>query len=205
MSGVEQAGTSGDESTVPERRQLGRRAVLFGGGGAVLSGAALAAASSLGITPAEAATRGTAFVVPEDDAMTAALAASVAGKVGAPVLATATSSLSSQTKDELKKLDPTLVVVVGLSKAIADDIGKLGFTVRRIEGSGVVETAIALARYDGTLSGLRGPKGATGPTGPTGVSGPSGPTGASGPTGPTGASGPTGPTGATGSSPIPIL
>ena len=198
----------GDDS--PETR-FGRRAMLFGSGGAVVGGAAFAALGGLGVGPAAASSVRLVFLVGTSSAMDGALAASVAGKTGSPLLVTAQGSLSPPTKTELQSLSPDLVVIVGGPAAISDGVmsavSGLGLKVRRVYGSSIEETAAALARYDGTVAGAVGPTGAAGltgaqgATGATGAAGAAGAGGAQGAAGSPGLAGPSGPTGPSGSGP----
>jgi hypothetical protein len=187
--------------------------MLFGGGSVALGGAALAAASNLGIVSASASALASpakprlVFLAGDSYPMYAAAAAAVAGKVGAPLLFTTGDSVSSATVNELKALAPSLVVAVGddevVPAAAVAQVRRLGLTVRRIAGTTFDETAAALARFDGTLAGLAGPEGATGATGAVGPEGTQGPAGVPGATGAAGSAGPpgsgsVGPTGPTG-------
>lgn len=196
--GREHDDTRHEDGGDPGSRRLARRTILFGGGGAALGGV-LAATGGLGFLSAGAATQKIVFVARDDVAFDAAIAASVAGKVGMPLLLTPPTSLSSTTSSALQSLAPDLVVVVGGPFAISDTvvtaIQNLGFTVQRMYGNDVDGTAAAMASYDQTLAGIVG---STGPTGPSGSNGSNGSTGPSGPTGATGATGPGGPTGPTG-------
>ncbi|HTX01989.1 MAG TPA: hypothetical protein VMD59_24610 [Acidimicrobiales bacterium] len=183
---------------------IGRRALLFGGSTVALGGAALAAANSLGLTPAAAAPERPrlVFLGSSMHPLYAAAAAAVAGKVGAPLLFTPPESLIAVTAKKLESLGPSLVVVVGdetiVPAAIVTSIERLGLHVRRIGGASFEATAALLASYDGTLSGLPGPQGPAGGTGPTGPAGPGGAAGAAGTAGSLGGTGPTGPTGSGG-------
>ena len=202
------------DSGDPGSRRFARRTVLFGGGGAALGGV-LAATGGLGFLSAGAETLKIVFVARDDIPFDAAVAASVAGKVGMPLLLTPPSLLSSTTSAALQSLAPNLVVVVGgplaISDAVVNAIEALGFTVQRMYGNDVDGTAAAMASYDQTLAGIVGPtgpagtqgaagsQGGPGSIGPTGSSGPTGAVGSSGPTGSGGTNGPTGPSGPTGS------
>ena len=212
-------GREGDDASMqgeddPAKRHVARRALLFGGGSAAVGGV-LAATGGLGFLTAGASPQTIVFIARDDTAFDAAIAASVAGKIGGWVLLTPTDSLSSTTSSALHSLAPNLVVVVGGPLAISDEvlmsIQNLGFTVERIYGEDADGTAAAMANFDRTLNGLVGPTGPSGPqgaagiTGPRGIEGPTGstglgPTGSSGSTGPTGlgSTGPTGSVGATG-------
>ena len=206
----------GEESLA--QRRVGRRAILFGGGGAAIGGI-LAASGGLGSLSAGATTqpKKIVFLAQDKTAFDAATAASVAGKIGMPLLLTTPTALSGSTKSALESLAPDLVVVVGgplaVKDAVVSAIERLGFTVTRVYGHDAAATAAAMASYDQTLSGLEGPTGPTGPTGATGgtglagsagaagLAGPKGTTGATGPEGlegPTGLEGATGPAGPTG-------
>ncbi len=184
-------------------RRVGRRAILFGGGGAAVGGI-LAATGGLGSLTAGASSqpRKIVFVAQNLTAFDAAVAASVAGKVGMPLLLTSPTSLSSTTRSALESLAPDLVVVVGGPLAVTENvvaaIKSLGFSVTRVYGEDADGTAAAMASYDQTLAALLGPTGPAGPEGPTGPAGRSGPPGSEGPPGSTGATGLEGPTGPTG-------
>lgn len=226
------AGEDKGESEATSGGHIARRAVLFGGGatlgGAALGGALLGAVGipgvggTFGAMSAMAATGSVVivFVARDDVAFDAAVAAAIAGKIGAPVLLTSTDSLSSSTAGELAKLNPTLVIIVGGTLAISDAvvaaIEALGLKTQRIFGDDAEGTAVALAEYGLTLGAVAGPTGPSGPTGPAGPEGPPGsgggggvgPTGPAGPTGPSGTgggglgpTGPAGPTGPVGTSP----
>ncbi|MHB1510270.1 MAG: hypothetical protein ACYCST_12585 [Acidimicrobiales bacterium] len=207
---VEDGGLHQQEEPRPDAT-MGRRAVLFGGGSVALGGAAFAAASTLGIVPAGAAAVAPkasrlVFITGSNDAMYAAVAAAVAGKTGAPLLFSSGRSLTAATVAELRALAPSLVVVVGNPQIVSGEVivqlHHLRLRVRRISGLTLEDTAAALARFDGTLTGFvgpEGPAGAAGAAGPTGAAGAAGPGGPGGPGGPTGPEGPTGPTSGTGS------
>ena len=196
--GLEHDDTRHEDGGDPGSRRLARRTILFGGGGAALGGV-LAATGGLGFLSAGASTQKIVFVARDDVPFDAAIAASVAGKVGMPLLLTPPTSLSNTTSSALQSLAPDLVVVVGGPLAISDTvvtaIQDLGFTVQRMYGNDVDGTAAAMASYDQTLAGIVG---ATGPAGAQGIQGSNGSNGSNGPTGPTGPTGVTGPTGATG-------
>lgn len=186
-------------------RRVTRRAILFGGGGAAVGGVLAATGGLDALAGAASQSQKIVFIARDDTAFDAALAASVAGKIGMPVLLTPTNSLSSTTAGALESLAPDLVVVVGgplaISDAVVAAIESLGFVVKRIYGVDVDGTAAALASYDQTLAGFlgpTGPAGAPGSIGPTGPTGPAGAGGTGGIVGPTGPIGPVGPTGAQG-------
>jgi hypothetical protein len=196
--------------------RLQRRAILFGGT-AALGGAVLAATGLRGqpehpveATFAAGGSGGLVFLARNDVPFDAQTAAAVAGKAGVPVLLTSPSDLPASTRQELVKLAPQLVIIVGgvgaISTGVEAQVQALGIATQRLSGNDRDETAVALAEYGEGIapaSGAAGPPGPTGSQGPTGAAGvgDTGPTGAQGligPTGPTGPAGVTGPTGATG-------
>ena len=78
-----------------------------------------------------------------------ALAASaLAGKHNAPILLTAPNTLSTHTANELKRLKPSKVFIVGGTLAVSEDVAntvkQMGITVSRISGKNAVETSRAI-------------------------------------------------------------
>ncbi len=191
------------DSDDPGDRRFTRRAILFGGGGVAVGGALAATGGLDSLAGASSQLQEIVFVARDDIAFDAAIAASVAGKIGMPLLLTPTNFLSSSTSSALQSLAPDLVVVVGGPLAITDAvlaaIENLGFATTRIYGADADGTAAAMAGYDQTLAGLIGPTGPAGPSGTPGGTGGTGPTGPMGPTGPAGlgTTGATGPVGGT--------
>lgn len=199
--------------TEPAATRITRRATLFGGS-AVLGGALLRAATyrKPGTTTIKTAAGSgkVVFLARNDVPFDAQTAAAIAGKAGVPVLLTDPNQLPTSTANELKKLNPSLVIIVGgpaaISTTVETQVQALGFPTQRVYGGNRDETAVALAEYGQGVTqppGPTGPTGHTGNTGPTGGNGPTGPTGptgrsVTGPTGPTGDVGPTGPLGPTG-------
>ena len=68
------------------------------------------------------ATHGTVLLATSDGYWDALTAAGLAGFSSAPVLLTSSTSLSSQTQAELKRLKPTTIIVCGGTMAIADNV-----------------------------------------------------------------------------------
>jgi hypothetical protein len=200
-----------DDHEVPETEpatdesdltRITRRATLFGGS-AVLGTALLRVVTfkgnKQGVTSIKtgAGSGKVVFLARNDVPFDAQTAAAIAGKAGVPVLLTNPNNLSTSTADELKKLNPSLVIIVGGPLAISDtvkaQVEALGFPTQRVFGTGRDETAVALAEYGEGVTPAKGPTGPAGTAGPTGARGVTGP--ANGPTGPAGGSGPTGPGG----------
>ena len=78
------------------------------------------------------------------------MAAAAAGHLGVPLLLTASGSLSPSTAAEITRLKPATVVLVGSSTAlndtIASQVGALGPTVTRWQGSDRYATAAAVSQ-----------------------------------------------------------
>jgi len=163
------------------------------------------------------------FLARNDLAFDAALAASVAGRLGAPLLLTSPTELSAVTSTELRALSPDLVIVVGgfdaIDDVVVDAIAGIGLRVQRIYGATRDATAVALAKYERGVIDSAGTEGITRGAAVAGVAGVAGspartplpgrhrhevvgPTGPTGPTGfgSTGAAGVPGPEGPTGPS-----
>lgn len=76
-------------------------------------------------------------------------AAPLAGATGAPILLTSASKLSPQTKNEINRINPSQVFIMGGTAAVSQDVedeliamsGKDGFTVERVWGETAIETA----------------------------------------------------------------
>src|SRR5579883_2006552 len=202
------------EPAVDDRGRVARRRFLFGAGAVTASGAAWALSGAghgaKTVKSAASSTFAVVFLARDDVPFDAQTVAAAAGKQGVPVLLTDRTNLSPEAKAELQKLNPTLVIIVGGTEAVSQNVenqvNALGFPTQRIAGSNRDDTAAKIADYDAGLTGQFGPTGAAGPTGPAGAGGgggspgPTGPTGAgatgpAGVTGPTGGFGPTGPTG----------
>jgi putative cell wall-binding protein len=71
------------------------------------------------------------------------------GKLGAPLLLTASNSLDARTKNELDRLDAKSVYILGgtsaVSSAVETEVKNTGRTVRRLAGSDRIGTANAVA------------------------------------------------------------
>ena len=84
-------------------------------------------------------------------------ASSLAGAHKAPVLLSASSTLSSDTESEIKRLGAKKVYVCGgtaaLSSAIDSRLKALGVSVQRLAGRTAVETSVAIAREVGAKAG----------------------------------------------------
>jgi putative cell wall-binding protein len=87
-------------------------------------------------------------------------AAPLAGALDAPLLLTDRERLPDATEAELRRLQPTRVIVVGGTATVSDDVvaevGALGVTVTRIAGAERTETAerVAAELGDGSGDGL---------------------------------------------------
>lgn len=82
----------------------------------------------------------------------------LAKKNEAPILLTETNNLPEVVKDEIKRLNPKKVIIVGgsgvVSESIADELSKFGRKVERIEGKDRYETAINVAKEIGVKNGV---------------------------------------------------
>ncbi len=102
-------------------------------------------------------TGGTVVVVSASGYWDALSASALAGLVDAPVLMTAADSLSSQTADELARLNPSRVIVVGgelsVSSAVFDRIAAKFPAVVRVAGTTAAQTAEKVAENALALNG----------------------------------------------------
>ncbi len=101
-----------------------------------------------------------AVVVASGENWPDALGAGVlAAKLGGPVLLTPASSLSVATRDEILRLNPSTIVIVGGPSAVSSQVRAalaalpLGASVQRVYGMNRYETATAIARRIATESG----------------------------------------------------
>lgn len=102
--------------------------------------------------------RGGIAIVATGDGYWDALAASgLAGLLDAPVIITPRGHLASQARDELERLDPQEVLVLGGSAAVSpetvEEIEDLGIEVERISGADASQTAIEIYRLGNDLVG----------------------------------------------------
>ena len=99
-----------------------------------------------------------ALVARSDVAADALAATGLAGARRAPLLLTAPGRLDPRVADELARLDPDRVLLVGdvdaLARAVAQGVRRAGFDVRRIAGPGRYATAAAGAE---AIAGGSGP------------------------------------------------
>ena len=121
---------------------------------------------------------------------------SVAAVSGGPVLLTRKDSLPQVTIDEINRLHPDKIVLVGGTAAVSDTVlhalQPLAPTVVRYGGHDRYETAamISAAVFPiGPIGGVPGPQGPPGKDGVDGKDGAPGPTGPAGPAGPAGKDG----------------
>ncbi|MBQ9020486.1 MAG: cell wall-binding repeat-containing protein [Eggerthellaceae bacterium] len=97
-------------------------------------------------------TASTAVVAANTNFKDSLAAAGLAGSLGAPLLTTSTSSLSSETANELRRMGVTTVYLVGSTKDLSDTIkNKINAlpkvsSVQRISGNSASEKAIACAK-----------------------------------------------------------
>ncbi|HVM00467.1 MAG TPA: cell wall-binding repeat-containing protein [Egibacteraceae bacterium] len=82
-----------------------------------------------------------------EDYPDALAAATLAGTTGGPLLLTPTTSLHPATADELRRLQPRTVYVVGrVADAVEATVAGLGLPTERIRGEGRYDTAFAIAQ-----------------------------------------------------------
>ena len=88
-----------------------------------------------------------------DDYPDALAAGPLARELGAPILLTPSASLPSVVEEELDRLDPRRVTIVGgpvaVGRAVQDRLKELGHDVRRLGGADRFETARRIARVVG--------------------------------------------------------
>ncbi|MBT2686005.1 cell wall-binding repeat-containing protein [Bacillus sp. ISL-37] len=95
------------------------------------------------------------IVLARGDMFPDALAGSpLAYKLNAPILLTTSNQLPTATKQEITRLKPKKVIILGGSKAILDavktEISNMGITVERISGSDRYQTSLEIAKRLGT-------------------------------------------------------
>lgn len=93
----------------------------------------------------------TAVLVARDDGFADALASgALQGAIGAPLLLTPTTSLAAQTAEEIQRLDPERIYILGgpgaVSSAVESRLRELVSDVVRLAGGSRIETAVAVAR-----------------------------------------------------------
>lgn len=100
--------------------------------------------------------RGGSVIVATSDGFWDALAASgLAGVHGAPVIMTPTSSLNQNARDELVRLAPNRILVVGGAAAVSDEVVKaIGqavptATIRRVKGKDAADTSVSIYQEGG--------------------------------------------------------
>ncbi len=96
-----------------------------------------------------------AYVARADDFPDALAAGPLAAATGGPILLTATSELAAPTAEELARLAPAKVIVLGGSEAVSDAvlaaIGARGLGVERLAGPSRFDTAAAIAAQLGAV------------------------------------------------------
>ena len=102
----------------------------------------------------EGTTSATVILCTADGYWDALCASGIAGMANAPVILTAANGLSSQAADEISRLKPTTIIVVGGTSAVTDDTAQAAADVAdnetrfvRMDGGekgGAVETAVAV-------------------------------------------------------------
>ncbi|MGB3829695.1 MAG: cell wall-binding repeat-containing protein, partial [Ornithinimicrobium sp.] len=120
------------------------------GGGRYATSAAVAALYPAGVE--------TAYLASGEDFPDALAGAALAGQQGAPLLLTPKAGLASSARDELARLAPQEVVVLGGSSAVSEDVLRAAepfsnAPVRRIGGADRYRTAAAVAVEVGSPSG----------------------------------------------------
>lgn len=93
-----------------------------------------------------------------DDFPDALCATPLAKKCDAPILLTSKNSISDGTINEIKRLKPELIYIVGGTGAISDDIQSelqgMGINCIRLGGKNRYETSVAVAKEVGTSSNI---------------------------------------------------
>lgn len=91
---------------------------------------------------------GQVFVATEASYKDALTIAGLAGMGGSPILITNPKHLSPETREEIQRLKPHVVVIVGgtkaVSKAVRTEIGSLVPFTKRISGANAVDTAVQI-------------------------------------------------------------
>ncbi|MBR3235955.1 MAG: leucine-rich repeat protein, partial [Atopobiaceae bacterium] len=99
---------------------------------------------------------GTVIVATNDGYWDALAAAGLAGTLDAPVLITNKKNLSTQTEEEIRRLRPQRVLIMGGTAAVSDtvrgQINDLGPITERIAGDNAVKTAVEIYRAGGGWS-----------------------------------------------------
>lgn len=111
----------------------------------------IAVANSLAVYPEEYPVDVDAVLVARDDGFADALASgSLQGALQAPLLLTPTATLAQATADEIQRLAPDRVFILGGTGAVSAEVEarlrELVSNVTRISGSSRIETAAAIAR-----------------------------------------------------------
>lgn len=112
-----------------------------------------------------------------------------AALLGGPILLVSRDAIPGETANELRRLSPDTIYVVGGPAAVSDTVFEAltayAPTVQRLSGSNRYATAAAVSAAVfpvSPLQGPEGPEGSPGPQGPQGDPGPKGPPGADGAT-----------------------
>ncbi len=99
---------------------------------------------------------GTVIVATNDGYWDALAAAGLAGTLDAPVLITNKKNLSTQTEEEIRRLRPQRILIMGGTAAVSDtvrgQINDLGPITERIAGDNAVKTAVEIYRAGGGWS-----------------------------------------------------
>lgn len=93
---------------------------------------------------------GTVIVATGDGYWDALSATGLAGRYGAPILITPRGRLAAETRDEIARIRPSRILVMGGRGAVADTVldqlGELCPDVSRVAGADAAETAVAIYR-----------------------------------------------------------
>jgi putative cell wall-binding protein len=93
----------------------------------------------------------TVFVAVGDNFPDALAGAAIAGKLGAPLLLITSSGIPQQTRDELTRLDPDTIVVLGgtavVSASVQTQLGAYAPTVIRLAGGNRYSTSVEISKY----------------------------------------------------------
>lgn len=75
----------------------------------------------------------------------------LAAKLGGPVLLTATDALPTSIRDEIVRLDPSTIIVLGgtavVTPAVFDELSSLADSTVRLAGANRYETAVEISKY----------------------------------------------------------